>query len=139
MKSYLQVQQRGSHKAMQQARSLHTCSLSVLVAIAELQSEEKMIESGPTVPPWYHLSGPELLCENYQCVQQIVAVAALMDTAVLGFLKYLLEGSLHIIAEGHIFKALHRHLVTILLLTLMGVMQLNLFISLGTFTPMSPI
>lgn len=98
-----------------------------------------MIESGPSVPPWYHLSGPELLCCTHWYFSQIVAMAALMDTVVLGFLKYLLESSLHIIAEGHIFKALHRHLVTILLLTLMGVMQLNLFISLGTFTPMSPI
>lgn len=62
-----------------------------------------------------------------------------MDTAVVGFLKYLLESSLHIIAEGHTFKALHRHLVMLLLLTLMGLMQLNLFISLGTLTPVGPI
>lgn len=66
-------------------------------------------------------------------------MAALVDTGVLSFLKCLLESSLYITAEGHTFKALHKHLVMLLLLMLMGVMQLNLFISLGTLTPVSPI
>lgn len=66
----------------------------------------------------------------------VFAVAASMDTAVLGSSKDLLESSLRVIAEGLTFK---HCTVMLLLLTLMGVMQLNRFISLGTLTPVSPI
>lgn len=45
----------------------------------------------------------------------------------------------HVLLLRGTFRALHRHSVMLLLLTLMGVMQLNLFISLGTLTPVSPI